>query len=207
MFRTPVAALHHADGSVRCGECSLIFVGLKHALLFDTPIVERLEAHTVHIEKKRSWTWLIFVTMLLLVLIVGAGISHMGLTKNAFSLQYVQAVNPIYKTLGLQAPTYVGIEPFVLGQSLLSKDEDQSIRLSFTLYNHASVPVQWPRLKVTLLGASGETTYEVVTNIQDLLSVKPTGPVAPLSNTTLEAHIAADKALNAVTYKLEVVHN
>lgn len=205
MFRTPVEALRRADGSVQCGECSSLFVALKHALLLDSPIVEHISPQNVHISHRRSWTSLIFVGVLLVLGALGVAASHVGLQRNAFSLDYVYAVAPAYKVAGVQMPLYKGIDSFVLGQSSLLKVEDNSIRLSFTLYNRAGVPVEWPQLRVVLLGAAGQTTYDVVTNVEDLLSTKPTGPFGPQSDVVLEAHISAEKAKDAVTYKLEVV--
>lgn len=205
MFRTPVEALRRADGSVQCGECSSVFVALKHALLFDSPIVEQVSSQVVEVKPRRSWNGIIFMGLLLGLGAAGAGLSHLGLVRNAFSLDYIYAVAPAYKVVGVDMPLYRGIDAFVLGQSSLKKEDDQSIRLSFTLYNRGGVPTAWPKLKVMLVGAAGQTTYEVVTNVEDLLSAKPVGPVAPMSNMMLEAHISAEKAKDAVTYKLEVV--
>lgn len=204
-FRTPVDALRRADGSVRCGECTCVFVGLKHALLFDSPIVERLESPTVEFRKKKNWSRSIAAVVGVFLISIGVFVSHVGLTKNAFSLDYAHAVAPAYKIAGVQMPLYQGIDAFVLGQSTLLKNEDQSIRLSFGIYNRAGVPVAWPKLRVVLVGAQGQTTYDVVTNVGELLPTKPAGPVPPLANFELEAQISAEKAKDAVSYKLEVV--
>lgn len=205
MFRTPVDALKRADGGVQCGECSFFFVALKHALLLDSPIVAQISNSVVELKPRRSWNNLIFVGILFVFGAVSVTVSHLGLQKNAFSLDYVYAVAPAYKVAGVPMPLYQGIDGFVLGQSSLKKDDDQSIRVSFTLYNRANVQTTWPKLKVILLGAGGQTTYEVITNVDDLLTAKPTEAVAPLSNLVLEAHISAEKARDAETYRLEVL--
>mgnify|MGYP003500677276 CR=1 FL=1 len=58
--------------------------------------------------------------------LAGASFSHIGLVKNAFSLDYVQTVAPLYKMFGVSQPLYKGIDSFVLGQSTLRKDTDDS---------------------------------------------------------------------------------
>ena len=205
MFRTPVEALKRADGSVQCGECSSVFVALKHALLLDSPIVAKISSAAIELNPQRSRNGAIFIAIIFGLVAAAVGVSHVGLQKNAFSLDYFHTIAPAYKVVGVPLPLYQGIDAFVLGQSSLKKDDDQSIRLSFTLYNRGGVATAWPKLKVVLLGASGQTTYEVVTNVDDLLPVKPTDPVGPLSNVALEAHISAEKAKNSETYRLEVV--
>ncbi len=205
MFRTPVEVLRRSDGSVQCGECSSVFVALKHAVLLDSPIVELVSSHVVEVKPRRSWTGLIFLSWLVGLCLVGAGVSHLGLVRNAFSLEYVNTVAPVYKVFDMSMPLYRGIDGFVLGPSSLKKDDDQSIRLSFTLHNRAGVPTSWPKLKVLLLGAGGQTTYEVVTNVDELLYLPPVS-VGAMSSFILEAHISAEKSKGAVTYKLEVIN-
>lgn len=195
MFRTPVEALRRADGTVQCGGCSCVFVGLKHALLLDSPIVEQLSPTTMELKAKRNWGALLLVGIVVFIALAGASFSHIGLVKNAFSLDYVQTVAPLYK----------GIDSFVLGQSTLRKDTDDSIRLFFSLHNQSTASVAWPKLRVQLLGAGGKTTYEVITNVRDLAASGSAEDIAPHANLTLEAHVSAQDAKNAVTYKLEVV--
>lgn len=204
-FRVPMDALRREDGSVQCGECSSFFIALKHAFVFDSPIVQKVAPQTIEIKSKRSWNGFIFVGLALALGALGAAVSHLGLVRNAFSLDYIYAVAPAYKVVGVPLPLYKGIDSFVLGQSNLHKDEDGSIRLSFTLYNRAFVSTEWPKLRVTLLAPGGRTTYEVVTNVEDLLSSRPMGPVAPMSNVSMEFKISAEKATAAATYKLEVL--
>ena len=204
-FRIPLDALRRADGSVQCGECSSFFIALKHAFLLDSPIVQKVVPQKVEIKHSRSWNGSIFVGLVLALGSLGAAVSHLGLVRNAFSLDYIYAVSPAYKVVGVPLPLYKGIDSFVLGQSSLHKEEDGSIRLSFTLYNRAYVSTEWPKLRVGLLAPGGKKTYEVVTNIDDLLSVRPTGPVAPMSNVSMEFKIPAEKATDAATYKLEVL--
>lgn len=204
-FRTPVDALRRADGSVQCGECTCVFVALKHALLFDSPIVEKFESQTIEFGKTRNWSKSIAASMGIVLIAMGIFVFHLGLQKNAFSLEYVEALAPAYKIVNANMPLYQGIDAFVLGQSTLLKNEDESIRLSFGIYNKASVPVAWPKLRVVLLGAHGQTTYDVITHVGELLTTKPEGPVPPFANVELDARISAEKAKDAVSYKLEVV--
>ena len=205
MFRTPVEALRRADGTVQCGGCSCVFVGLKHALLLDSPIVEQLSPTTMELKAKRNWGALLLVGIVVFIALAGASFSHIGLVKNAFSLDYVQTVAPLYKMFGVSQPLYKGIDSFVLGQSTLRKDTDDSIRLFFSLHNQSTASVAWPKLRVQLLGAVGKTTYEVITNVRDLAASGSAEDIAPHANLTLEAHVSAQDAKNAVTYKLEVV--
>lgn len=205
MFRTPVEALRRADGTVQCGGCSCVFVGLKHALLLDSPIVEQFAPTTMELKAKRNWGGAVLAAGVIATVFVAAAVSHLGLAKNAFSLEYAQMVSPAYKLLGVPQPVYTGIDAFVLGQSTLRKDVDDSIRLSFSLDNQTALQVAWPKLRVQLLGADGQTTYEVVTNVRDLGGAKSASEVAPRANLVLEAHVSAANAKNAVTYKLEVV--
>ena len=116
-----------------------------------------------------------------------------------------QTVAPLYKMFGVSQPLYKGIDSFVLGQSTLRKDTDDSIRLFFSLHNQSTASVAWPKLRVQLLGAGGKTTYEVITNVRDLAASGSAEDIAPHANLTLEAHVSAQDAKNAVTYKLEVV--
>lgn len=205
MFRTPVEALRRADGTVQCGGCCCVFVGLKHALLLDSPIVERFAPTAMELKAKRNWGGAVLTGIVMAIVLLGATLSHIGLSKNAFSLDYAQMVAPAYKLLGVPQPVYTGIDAFVLGQSTLRKDADESIRLSFSLDNQATLAVAWPKLRVQLLGADGQTTYDVLTNVRELAGTKADGAVAPHANLVLEAHVSAANAKNAVTYKLEVV--
>lgn len=204
-FRIPLDALRRADGSVQCGECSSFFIALKHAFLFDSPIVQKVAPQTVEIKHRHSWNGFIFVGLLLALGALGVAVSHIGLVRNAFSLDYVYAVAPAYKVVGVPLPLYKGIDSFVLGQSSLRKEDDGSILLSFTLYNRALVSTEWPKLRLSLVAPGEKTTYEVVQNAEELLSVRPTSQVAPMSNMSMEFKVSADKAKDAATYKLEVL--
>ena len=72
MFRTPVEALRRADGTVQCGGCSCVFVGLKHALLLDSPIVEQLSPTTMELKAKRNWGALLLVGIVVFIALAGA---------------------------------------------------------------------------------------------------------------------------------------
>lgn len=174
-------------------------------MLLDSPIVEQFSPTTMELKAKRNWNGLVLVAVVVALVSLGGALSHLGLTKNAFSLDYAQTVAPAYRMFGLPMPVYTGIDAFVLGQSTLRKDADDSIRLSFSLDNQATTPVAWPKLRVQLLGADGQPTYDVVTNVRDLATSKMANEVPPRASMVLEAHVSAEKAKNAVTYKLEVV--
>lgn len=205
MFRTPVEALQRADGTVQCGECKFIFVALKHALLLDAPIVERVSNRVVHINARRSRTGFIFSSLIFAFGLVSILCLHTGLVKNAFSLHTVQAIAPMYTILGADLPLYRGVDGFVLGQSALKKEEDQSIALDFVLYNRGNVPTAWPRLKITLLGPKENVVYEIVRNVEDLLASKTASSAAPELELALNVRIATTSARHAISYKLELI--
>lgn len=205
IFRTPIAILARADGNVQCGECSNIFVGLKHALLLDAPIVERIDTAAIVLLPKKRWFGLVVSMCILISILVTALGLHIGMKESALPLEMTQTLSSFYKVMGINPPVYQGIDSFVLGPSTLRRNEDQSVLLSFSLYNRSDLYVEWPRLKIVLLNDSGQVVYEQIELVNKSVVESLESRSAPHSNPNLTVKIKSANNRGADAYKLEIL--